>query len=756
MVVVFLSNHCKMNALTVLLLVSLPLYVLSAPVMSIQNNRLLIDGTEFIVKGVNYSPSPIGQKGMSNGYGGTGFCSAKITPWNEWKSACYDSDYYDGSPDPYTPTRFPTGFKPLWERDFPYIKSIGANTIRLYNANPTTLAATKQYTNLFNVSSGKDHTQFVKYCEDNGLKVIFPLFSDEPSFLNLDEDVFRRYVRWQIDEVGNSPAILMWQLGNEQSWSWYGRSNNWNNTAYTNKLNRMLTFIRTYTKSKWNRFIPVTSTIPNTFKTYNYMFKNWAVDIFTANIFTTNYDSLFGGNSDQLGIAKLSCYYNKPFIMTEIGPTAAAGKVYNAGTINTLWYQFVKNIPTGGVIGAVWFEQTDEPALGKDFGLFGLTVTTRSDGSRSDQQDVFIPDTLVRKQQYTDALQGTYNNQQYNFKANIFNTLLGRNPYTTSNNPDTCASRYTLKACPGSGYPKCSGNGICDRTLGRCTCQAGWSGSTCSTASCSCNSRGVCNTQTYPIQCACNAGYWGPNCQYSVQAGVCPKLNNVQCTNGNGICVNGECKCHPGWVGTDCSVTDVGIGSINVQQYFVGCLSTATFPVAAPTASTLTNQECRYYCALRGYTYAATTGGNTCQCGASLTSTATSTSCTANCNGDSQQKCGGTSSQKSTYLAGTAAATGYVGCFIDSATRDLPVSAPNGAGTVDTCRKECAAQGYTYSGSQNGAECWCGNSYGNSGGKVSDSECSASCSGDSSVKCGAGYRNSVYTTALPVGYQFYG
>lgn len=727
------------------------------PVITLVNNRLLIDGTEFIVKGVDYSPAPIGQKGMSGGYGGTGFCSAKVTPWNEWKSACYDSDYFDGSPDPWTASRFPTGFKPLWERDFPYIKAIGANTIRLYNTNPTTLAATKQYTNLFPVPAGKDHTQFVKYCETNNLKLIYPLFPDENSFLTLDENIFRRYLRWQIDEVGNSSAILLWQLGNEQSWSWYGRSDNWNNTVYTQKLNRYLNYIRTYTKTKWNRFIPVTSTIPNTHATYNYMFQNWAVDIFTANVFTLNYDSLVNGDSQTVGISKLGCQFNKPFLMTETGRTASAGKGYNTGDIPTIWYQTLKNTDNN-ILGAVWFEQTDEPSKGKDFGLFSLSVTTTSTGATSDQIDVFTPDTVSPKAAYVDISSGTYNNQPYNFKTNHFTTLLKRSAYTTSTVPDLCAQKYTLKACPGSGTPRCSGNGICNRVSGTCSCLPGWSGSTCASATCSCNGRGVCNTAVYPIECACNAGYWGSNCQYAVQAGVCPNLNSMNCTNGNGICQSGAnvyCKCHPGWTGADCGVTDPGYGSINIQQNYFGCLASATFTVTAPTVTTLTNQECRYWCANRGYTYSATSAGNKCECGNTITSTTTSTSCSTNCQGDTQQRCGGSSTQKSVYYAGSTVALGYIGCFVDNATRDLPNNYPAGAGTVDSCRRACASAGYTYSGSQAGAECWCGNSFGNTGGKVADSECSSACSGDNSVKCGAGWRNSVYTTAMPPGYQYY-
>ena len=85
----------------------------------------------------------------------------KETPYGDYKSACYDSDFYDGSLD--NPLREPAGptkgwFSPLWERDFPAMKELGVNTVRLYNANPTTRYKISIYTlnNLY-----IDYLQFV-------------------------------------------------------------------------------------------------------------------------------------------------------------------------------------------------------------------------------------------------------------------------------------------------------------------------------------------------------------------------------------------------------------------------------------------------------------------------------------------------------------------------------------------------------------------------------------------------------------------
>jgi hypothetical protein len=75
-----------------------------------------------------YQPEPLGIKNMDDaGFAGGGLCSVRRTSWGEWKSACYDSDYFDGSDGGLD--RVPSGpanwFRALWERDIPYLKGMG-------------------------------------------------------------------------------------------------------------------------------------------------------------------------------------------------------------------------------------------------------------------------------------------------------------------------------------------------------------------------------------------------------------------------------------------------------------------------------------------------------------------------------------------------------------------------------------------------------------------------------------------------------
>eukprot|EP00026_Physarum_polycephalum_P009377 Phypoly_transcript_09498.p1 GENE.Phypoly_transcript_09498~~Phypoly_transcript_09498.p1 ORF type:complete len:450 (+),score=41.63 Phypoly_transcript_09498:188-1351(+) len=192
---------------------------------------------------------------------------------------------------------------------------------------------------------------------------------------------------------------------------------------------------------------------------------------------------------------------------------------------------------------------------------------------------------------------------------------------------------------------------------------------------------------------------------------------------------------------------------------YVGCqvdsTTSRTLSYEAPDLpSTMTNEKCRYHCALRGFTYAGTEYTKQCFCGNSQGAhgTAPASDCKYNCPGNTLEKCGG-DSRLSVYKAGTA---GHVGCFFDDQrSRDLPFQAYTGSSnTPDTCRTKCMQSGYMYAGLQYGSECWCGNSYGSHGGALG-SDCNMACSGDSTIKCGAANRNSIFTSQIPGGYDLY-
>jgi len=82
------------------------------------------------------------------------------------------------------------------------------------------------------------------------------------------------------------------------------------------------------------------------------------------------------------------------------------------------------------------------------------------------------------------------------------------------------------------------------------------------------------------------------------------------------------------------------------------------------------------------------------------------------------------------------------GCFKDAHKRDLvkrfKINEPK------KCFEAAMAAGYKYVGLQYGGECFAGNSVGKYG-KRPDGECNMDCKKDPSRKCGAGWRNSVFT-----------
>jgi len=82
---------------------------------------------------------------------------------------------------------------------------------------------------------------------------------------------------------------------------------------------------------------------------------------------------------------------------------------------------------------------------------------------------------------------------------------------------------------------------------------------------------------------------------------------------------------------------------------------------------------------------------------------------------------------------------GYVGCYIDSANRDLPVliTGESGPFNQQTCATACSE--YVYFGLQSHGQCWCGNAFGRTAEhkKVPDIECGHD-------RLGRGVRNAIY------------
>ena len=145
-----------------------------------------------------------------------------------------------------------------------------------------------------------------------GFKVIFPLIGDYNVLANNNDTVIRQYLMNQIDEVGNSSALLMWVIGNELPLQ---------ETGLVARLNNLMDFVRNYTFATWQRIIPVTIAVADDPTTYENLMSTLKVDVFSSNAgYRGNtFQDLWSGSSSYPGFSQLTQTYNKPLFISEIG-----------------------------------------------------------------------------------------------------------------------------------------------------------------------------------------------------------------------------------------------------------------------------------------------------------------------------------------------------------------------------------------------------------------------------------------------------
>lgn len=160
------------------------------PVASLQVSINGGTAQDFTIKGVCYSPCPIGG---SNAYG------PAIGDWF-WDS------YQSGG------TKI-TNWQGTWSQDLPKIAAMGANTIRVYCLLNTQLSPAPQ-TQIFT------HTSFLDTCYSNGLSVIvgFPM----PQQFFIQGQTPQPSPQWwtdnlqaMVEQVADHPAVLGFTIANE-------------------------------------------------------------------------------------------------------------------------------------------------------------------------------------------------------------------------------------------------------------------------------------------------------------------------------------------------------------------------------------------------------------------------------------------------------------------------------------------------------------------------------------------------------------
>ncbi|KAI1310047.1 heme peroxidase [Xylaria venustula] len=181
---------------------------------------------------------------------------------------------------------------------------------------------------------------------------------------------------------------------------------------------------------------------------------------------------------------------------------------------------------------------------------------------------------------------------------------------------------------------------------------------------------------------------------------------------------------------------------------------------AKSTAGNVTVESCADFC--QDYHFFGTEYGSECHCGDILAASSNQTAlseCNTPCSGDPSEYCGA-GNRLDLYYSNTTAGPSqplvvgnysWYGCQTEGtgvralAGRSLVTNNM----TLDACATFCA--GWTYFGTEYGAECYCGNEFGEGSVVAPGSQCSMACDGDAKQLCGAGNRLSVYelTPATP-------
>lgn len=155
-----------------------------------------------------------------------------------------------------------------------------------------------------------------------------------------------------------------------------------------------------------------------------------------------------------------------------------------------------------------------------------------------------------------------------------------------------------ITACPGT--PECSGNGVCSGNPAyACTCNAGWSGGSCSERTCpqgrawfdfpsatnvahafaECSNRGACDRATGA--CACQPGFTGAACDRMACPGIISIGGSTRVCSGHGRCLSESALASYATVNGDATPYTYGANPNNAATWdgkaTAGCLCDAGY-----------------------------------------------------------------------------------------------------------------------------------------------------------------------------------
>mmetsp|Transcript_4245 Transcript_4245/g.9944 ORF Transcript_4245/g.9944 Transcript_4245/m.9944 type:complete len:616 (-) Transcript_4245:337-2184(-) len=144
--------------------------------IALRGKQLYVDDEPFYMKGVAYSPVPLGEDPL---YG---------APYGDY---------------------FTNEYAAFWVRDLPLLKAMGANTIRTYAWNRT-----------------RSHKEFLDFCLENDMRVSITYFLGStlqtPITSKDDLEQVAQDFADQVAKYKDHPAVIGWAFGNEINGGWNG------------------------------------------------------------------------------------------------------------------------------------------------------------------------------------------------------------------------------------------------------------------------------------------------------------------------------------------------------------------------------------------------------------------------------------------------------------------------------------------------------------------------------------------------------
>lgn len=281
------------------------------PQIRVQDRQILVDNKTFVMRGIGYSPVPIG-------------VDPEVTlPYGDY---------------------FTSDFSAIYDRDLPFLSQMEANTIRLWGWN-----------------NNLDHTDFLNKAFNKGIYVIVTFWMAPNRYPDISSQNARAAIKADFKHMvasnKDNPAILMWAIGNELNANW----------MYGNHLDDLFSLINEMSleahQEEGATAHPVTTPLVDidlvdTIGKYDKVVENldvWSVQVYRGNSF----GSLF---SDYANVS------SKPLAITEYGIDAYDNRTqkeyensnnsYQAVYAESLWKEIEANsdICSGGCI----MEYSDE------------------------------------------------------------------------------------------------------------------------------------------------------------------------------------------------------------------------------------------------------------------------------------------------------------------------------------------------------------------------------------------------------------